>query len=62
VHLTTDPRQALETGRRHSPSVALLEVDTQCLKRRGIGLEKRTPTIYLAPHVPPECISVVEEG
>lgn len=56
VHLTTTPRLAVETGRRHGRPVAVLEVDVSCLEERGIPVYRATSHIYLAPRVPPECL------
>nr|WP_244403911.1 RNA 2'-phosphotransferase [Pyrolobus fumarii] len=58
VHMTVDPRDAYETGRRHGPDVVILEVDTECLARRGVPVYKAGKTVYMAPRVPPECIRV----
>ena len=58
VHLVSDPETALETGRRHGGPVALLAVDTGCLRRLGVPLYQATAQIYLAPRVPPRCIRV----
>ena len=58
VHLTTSLEDALETGRRHGSPVALLSVDTGCLRRRGVRLYKATDRVYLAEWVPPECLKV----
>ncbi len=62
VHLTLDPRDAVETGRRHGGPVVLLEVDTGCLRERGIPVYRAGKTVYMAPRVPPECIRVVGEA
>ena len=56
VHLAADPSTAEEVGRRHGGDVVVLEVDTDCLRRRGVPLYRASPVIYLAPRVPPECI------
>ncbi|MCE4625324.1 MAG: RNA 2'-phosphotransferase [Desulfurococcales archaeon] len=59
VHLTPDPKTALETGRRYGRPVALLEVDVRCLRRSGRRLYKATSVVYLTDSVPPDCIRVV---
>ncbi len=58
VHLSSDPRDAYETGRRHGPDVVVLEVDTGCLREKGIPVYRAGKTVYMAPRVPPECIRV----
>ncbi len=58
VHLASDPKQAVETGKRYSPTIALLRIDPQCIKRHGITIYKATEKVYLAPYVPPDCIEV----
>ena len=58
VHLSIDPRDAYETGRRHGGDVVVLEVDTGCLRRLGIPVYRAGKTVYMAPRVPPECIRV----
>ncbi len=61
VHLTIDPGDALETGRRHGIPV-LLVVDTDCLIGKGYMVYRATSKIYLVEHVPPECIKVASKG
>ena len=56
VHLTRTMEDAVETGRRHGGDVVVLVVDTRCLQDKGITLYKASDRIYLARHVPPECI------
>jgi len=56
VHLSLTPSDALETGRRHGPDVVILEVDVECMRRRGIPLYRAGPRVVTTPHVPPDCI------
>lgn len=58
VHLTMNPSLAIETGKRHGRPVALLAVDTSCLRRLGVPLYRATSHIVLAPRVPPECLRI----
>jgi putative RNA 2'-phosphotransferase len=58
VHLTIDYEDAVETGRRHGKP-AVLEISIECLRNRGIKLYRATKKIYLAKHIPPECIKQV---
>jgi len=60
VHLTLNPREACETGRRHGSSPVLLVVSADCLRRRGIRVYIASKTIRLAEYVPVECIEEVE--
>ncbi len=58
VHLAVDPSDALEAGRRHGRPVVLLEIDTACLRSRGLRIYRASSRILLAPYVPPTCIRV----
>ncbi|ABM81198.1 RNA 2'-phosphotransferase [Hyperthermus butylicus] len=57
VHMTTDYSSAVETGRRHGPNVVVLVIDPRCLAKHGIPVYRASDTIYLAPSVPPNCIT-----
>ena len=59
VHLTTTPRLAYETGRRHGSPVAILEVDVSCLEGRGLRVRRASPHVYVVEWVPPECLRLV---
>ena len=59
VHLAVRPEDAIEAGRRHGGPLVLLEVDTRCLKDRGVPVYRASHVIYLAPHIPPQCIRVL---
>ena len=56
VHLSLTVDDALEVGRRHSSNVVVLEVDTECLRARGLKVYKASSRVYVTPYVPPECI------
>ncbi|BAN89626.1 RNA 2'-phosphotransferase [Aeropyrum camini] len=56
VHLTSSLEDAIDTGLRHGSSVAVLVVDVECLKKRGLRVEKMSRTVYTVDWVPPECI------
>ncbi len=58
VHMTPFLEDAVETARRHGPDVVVLEIDTRCLYRHGIPVYRASNRVYLAPHVPPDCIRV----
>jgi len=58
VHLAASPEDAVETGRRHGGPVALLRVDPECLRRRGVKVYMATGKVYLASMVPPDCVKV----
>ena len=62
VHLTPYIEDAIETARRHGPRVVVLKVDTRCLYEKKIPLYKASERVYLAPYVPPECLSILESG
>lgn len=59
VHLTIDPSDAIETGRRHGKPVLLL-VDPRCIEKHGLRIYRATDKIYLVKYVPPECIRVLD--
>ncbi len=58
VHLSPAPEVAMEVGRRHGRDVAVLRVDAECLRRRGVRIYRATPSVYLAERVDAECLSV----
>ncbi len=60
VHLSADLETAAEVGRRHGQDIVILAVDTSCLTRKGVPVYRASSSIYLAPRVPPECITVVD--
>ncbi len=55
VHLTSDPTIAAETGSRRGVP-AVLEVDAECLRRKGFTVMRASNVIYLVKYVPPDCI------
>ena len=59
VHLTTSKSEALETGRRHGRDVALLIVDANCLRRKGLRVYRAGKSVRIVERVPPECIKLV---
>lgn len=59
VHLALRQDDALEAGFRHGSKVALLAVDTRCLRERGVGVLVASSRVYLARWVPPDCIRVL---
>ena len=56
VHLSTSVEDAAQTASRHGGRVVVLEVDCECLRRRGIEVYLASHAIRLAERVPPECI------
>ena len=56
VHLSVNIKDAIEVGRRKSSRVVVLEVNPECLYRRGYKLYRASDTVYLVSYVPPECI------
>jgi putative RNA 2'-phosphotransferase len=58
VHLSTSFEDAVEVGARKSSHVAVLRIDSGCLSSKGISVYVASPRVLLAPHVPPDCISV----
>jgi len=61
VHLTTDPKIAIEIGMRHGGSPVLLKVDRKCLYLYGYNVYKASDLIRLVKRVPPKCIKIVKE-
>ncbi|WFO75093.1 RNA 2'-phosphotransferase [Desulfurococcaceae archaeon MEX13E-LK6-19] len=60
VHMTTSYEDAFENAKRHGTPVVLV-VDVDCLKKHYIPVYRASKTVYLAPHVPPECIRKKEK-
>lgn len=58
VHLTSSVNDAVEAGARHGKPVAILEVDVNCLREKGLEPMKAGKTVYVVKHVPPECLRV----
>jgi len=56
VHLSLDPGDAWETGRRHGRDVVVLEVDPGCLERRGLTVYSAGPRVAVVEWVPWECV------
>ncbi len=56
VHLTGNPQDAYETGRRHGTDVVVLKVSIECLRNRGLRVYRASKSIWLVKEVPPECI------
>jgi len=61
VHLAAKPQEAIEAARRHGSRVVLLRIDPRCLAEIGLPVYRASHVMYLAPHVPPECIKSVEK-
>lgn len=62
VHLTSSLEDAIETARRHGSRVAVLVVDTSCLRERGLVVARASKTVYVVDYVPPDCIKRVIRG
>ncbi len=56
VHLTLDPQDAIEVGKRHSKKPVLLEIDAQRMARDGYKIKKKGD-IYTTDMVPPPYIT-----
>ena len=56
VHLSETVEEALEVARRHGRNVVVLEVDVNCVKRKGYTVARASKRVYIADKVPPECI------
>lgn len=50
VHLTERFEEAILVGRRHHPDSVILEVDTECLKKKV----RKKGSVYTTDFVPPE--------
>ncbi len=61
VHLTSDYKSAVETGRRHGEKVVVLEVDTKCVEKHGYHVRRVSRIVYIVERVPPECIRVLTD-
>ncbi len=60
VHLTNDRNIAEEIARRHGDQIAILEIDSSCIRWEGFKIYKASPSIYLVEYVPPKCIKTTE--
>lgn len=60
VHLSADPRYALEIGRRHGKHPIILAVDAGRMSRNGIGFCLSGDGIYLCESVPIEYVRVLD--
>lgn len=58
VHLTSNVNDAIETGARHGKPVAILEVDVNCLREKGLEPMRAGKTVYVVKRVPSECLRV----
>jgi len=56
VHLTSNLKDAYETGRRHGNDVVILKVNADCLRRKGLSVYKASKAVWIVKYVPPECI------
>ncbi|HID41922.1 MAG TPA: RNA 2'-phosphotransferase [Pyrodictium sp.] len=61
VHLAARPQEAIEAARRHGSRVVLLRIDPRCLAEMAVPVYRASHVMYLAPHVPLECIKSVEK-
>jgi len=62
VHLTSNPKDAYETGRRHGNDVVILKIDANCLRKKGLTIHKASKAVWVVKHVPPECIEEAHHG
>ncbi len=56
VHLTSNPKDAHETGRRHGSDVIILKINADCLRRKGLTVRRASRSVWVVEYVPPECI------
>jgi putative RNA 2'-phosphotransferase len=61
VHLSATVEDAVEVGRRHSPSPVVLAVDAKAAKEHGLRIMKASEKVYLADRVPPHLIRVLRD-
>ncbi|NJE43445.1 RNA 2'-phosphotransferase [Thermococcus sp. GR6] len=58
VHLSMSKSEAIETGRRHGRDVALLVIEAECLRKKGLKIYKAGKNVRIVEKVPPECITL----
>lgn len=56
VHLSNTVKDAIAVGRRRTENPVILKIDASQAVKRGIRIEKATPRVYVADHIPPELI------
>ena len=56
VHLSPSVEAACEAASRRRGIPVCLVVDASCLRKKGLEVYRASETVYLARHVPPECI------
>ena len=56
VHLTSLLEDAIVNASRWGEEPVVLEVDADRLRGCGLKVYRASPTVYLAPYVPPSCI------
>ncbi|MCE4603446.1 MAG: RNA 2'-phosphotransferase [Aeropyrum sp.] len=59
VHLTSEFSDAVATAKRHGRRVVVLEVNVECIKKKGLDVERASNTVYTTKWVPPDCIKRV---
>ncbi len=60
VHLTTSYREAVETASRRGRKIAIIVVDAECLRARGMKIMVAGRNVRVTRRVPPECIRRAE--
>lgn len=56
VHLSVTMDEAMEVGRRHSPTPVVFEIDVKAARERGAKVLKASEKVYMASKIPPESI------
>ncbi len=59
VHLSATADNALEVARAHAPNPVALAVDAKRAKAMGVRILRASDRVYLAQHVPPECLTII---
>ncbi len=56
VHLTSNLKDAYETGCRHGSDVVVLKINADCLRKKGLTVRRASKAVWVVEYVPPECI------
>ena len=61
VHLTSNIKEAIENALRKGKCITLLEIDVECLRKKGFETYEAGRYVRVTNYVPPECIRSVKK-
>jgi putative RNA 2'-phosphotransferase len=62
VHLSTDPKTAVQVGARHNEHPIVLTIRAGDARTAGVVFYQADEAIYLAKHIPPGFVEFTQEG